>query len=75
MVTSRLTPLRRGADGHGPISPLGRERRVGPHCQSQQFPLGVLSIYLVMVRAGEEKIAKVIVGRSVSLSIRSCMGG
>ena len=40
----------------------GREGRVGPHCQSQQFPLGVLSIYLVMVRAGEEKIAKVIVG-------------
>ena len=29
MVTSRLTPLRRGADGHGPISPLGRERAYG----------------------------------------------
>ena len=40
----------------------GREGRVGPHCQSQQFSLGVLSIYLGMVRAGEEKIAKVIVG-------------
>ena len=31
MVTSRLTPLRRGADGHGPISPLGREEGVWLH--------------------------------------------
>ena len=31
MVTSRPTPLRRGADGHGPISPLGREEGVWLH--------------------------------------------
>ena len=31
MVTSRLTPLRRGADGHGPISPLGRGEGVWSH--------------------------------------------
>ena len=29
MVTSHPTPLRRGADDHGPISPLGREREYG----------------------------------------------
>ena len=31
MVTSRPTPLRRDADGHGPISPLGREEGVWLH--------------------------------------------
>ena len=58
----------------------GREGRVGTHCQSQQFPLGVLSIYLVMVRAGKEKIAgdswghpdeEPLLVHNVSLSIRS----
>ena len=31
MVTSHPTPPRRGADGHGPISPLGGEEGVWLH--------------------------------------------